>query len=97
MKFLNKAVTVDAITFDELVQHGRDSGANIVNSMPWSFEYQGWHVTHENDQLYLVCNGATTLRVTPDDMLVGTGPGLVTYSRAAFYSLYESAANLGRL
>lgn len=83
---------VEAITFDELVQHGRIHGANIVNGMPWSFDYQGWGVTHENDRLYLVCKGAATLRVTPDDMLVGQGDGLVIYSRASFESLHEPAA-----
>jgi hypothetical protein len=37
-----------------LVQHGRDSGANIVGGMPWSFNYNGHPVTHENNQKYLI-------------------------------------------
>ena len=37
-KFQKKPVEVEAITFDELVQHGREVGGNIVNGMPWSFD-----------------------------------------------------------
>jgi hypothetical protein len=63
---------VDAITFAELVQHGRTNGGNIVNNMPWSFSYKGYPITHENDQCYLVClpREPHTLRLTPDDVLV---------------------------
>lgn len=42
------------ITFDELIQHGRDNGANIVNEMPWSWKINGLSVTHENDNCYIV-------------------------------------------
>jgi hypothetical protein len=53
-------------TFDQLVQYGRDNGANIVNGMPWSFSFAGLPVTHENDRLYLVSD----LRMEPGDVLV---------------------------
>ena len=46
MKYRKKPVVIEAITFDELVEHGRQSGA-IVNGMPWSFEYNGHPITHE--------------------------------------------------
>jgi len=73
MKFRKKPVVIEAITFDELVQHGRDSGANIVNGMPWSFDYAGHPVTHENDQCYLVPtleSGKGSHQMTPGDMLI---------------------------
>lgn len=41
-------------TFDEFVQYGRDNGANIVDDMPWSFNFLGHPVTHENNDLYLI-------------------------------------------
>jgi mannose-6-phosphate isomerase-like protein (cupin superfamily) len=90
MKYRNKPVEVEAITFDDLVQHGRDTGGNIVNGMPWSFEYAGWHVTHENDELYLICRGPRTLRFRPDHMLITQEDGeLATCPRDVFLPLYE--------
>jgi hypothetical protein len=59
-------------TFDEFVQYGRDNGANIVGGMPWSFQFHGHAVTHENDARYLICAqpGQRDLRFTPGDVLV---------------------------
>lgn len=45
---------VEALTFDEFVEVGKLLGANIVADMPWSFEFHGFPVTHENDDLYLI-------------------------------------------
>jgi len=42
------------ISFKELVQHGFDNGANIVNGMPWSWSINGKSITHENDNCYLI-------------------------------------------
>lgn len=69
-KFRKKPVVIDAITFDELVQHGRDNGANIVNGMPWSFKYQGHPITHHDDQCYLILTLEGTMHFTPADMLI---------------------------
>ncbi len=71
--FKNKPVNIiiEAITFDELVQYGRDNEANIVQGMPWSFQYKGYGITHENDQCYLFHGGSQgSYRFTPVDMLV---------------------------
>ena len=71
-KFRKKPVVIEVITFDELVKHGMSCpGVNIVGGMPWSFEYAGHPITHENDRCYLV----PTLEgpghhMTPDDMLI---------------------------
>ena len=73
MKFRKKPVVIEAITFEELVQHGRDSGANVIMGMPWSFTYAGHPITHENDQCYLVPtleSGAGYHQMTPNDMLI---------------------------
>lgn len=42
------------ITFDELVKHGLENGANVVNGVPWSWEINGKSVTHENDGRYII-------------------------------------------
>lgn len=42
------------ITFDDLVNHGLESGANVVNGMPWDWKINGKSVTHENDNVYII-------------------------------------------
>jgi len=52
-KFRKKPVVIEAITFEEFVQHGKDyEGSNIVNGYPWSFKYNNHPITHENDECY---------------------------------------------
>lgn len=88
--FKRKPATVQAITFDQLVQHGRDSEANIVHGMPWSFHYKGLPVSHENDECYLITTSVGTVHLTPKDMLVTTENG-GTYSQPVemFLEAYE--------
>ena len=68
-KYKNKTV-IEAITFDELVEYGRNNGANIVNGMPWSFKYNGHAITHENDECYLIPTLEGIHNMTPKDMLI---------------------------
>jgi hypothetical protein len=70
MKYRKKPVVIEAITFDELVRHGIDSGGNIVRGMPWSFQYQGHPITHENDDCYLIPTLEGTMKMGRDDMLI---------------------------
>lgn len=69
-KFRKKPVVIEAITFDELVTHGVASGASIHNGMPWSFNYKGQPITHENDDCYLVPTLEGTMRFERGDMLI---------------------------
>lgn len=68
--YRKKPVVVEAISFDELVQHGRDSGGNIVDGMPWAFEYKGHPISHERDDCYLIPTLEGTHFMTPSDMLI---------------------------
>jgi hypothetical protein len=71
MKFRKKPVVIEAITFDELVEYGRKNGdANIVNGMPWSFDYNGHPITHEDDNCYLIPTLEGTMRFERGDMLI---------------------------
>ena len=69
-RFRKKPVEIEAITFDEFVEYGKNNGANIVKGMPWSFEYNGHAVTHENDDCYLIPTLEGTHNMTPKDMLI---------------------------
>lgn len=77
--YRKRPVVVEAITFDELVEYGRLHGThvvsrlhgtNIVNGMPWSFDYKGKPITHENDDCYLIPTLEGTMRMERGDMLI---------------------------
>ena len=70
MKYRKKPVVIEAITFDELIVYGLNHSANIVNGMPWSFEYAGHPITHENDDCYLITTSEGTMKFGREDMLI---------------------------
>src|SRR3546814_10622592 len=52
MKYRKKPVTIEAITFDELVDYGRvvaPENAAEHGGYAWHFSYKGHPLTHEND------------------------------------------------
>lgn len=69
-KFRKKPVTIEAITFDELVAHGRKIVEREINGMPWSFDYKGHPITHENDNCYLIPTLEGTMKFNRGDMLI---------------------------
>jgi len=69
-KYKKKPVIIEAITFEEFIKYGKNNGANIVKGMPWSFDYNGHHVTHENDERYLIPTLKGVHNFTPQDMLI---------------------------
>lgn len=69
-KYKKKPVIIEAITFEEFVEYGKKNSTNIVNSMPWSFIYNGHPITHENDECYLIPTLEGTYKFTPQDMLI---------------------------
>jgi hypothetical protein len=89
--FKMKQVVVEAITFDEFIEYGKGNGANIVNGMPWSFEYKGLSVTHENDTLYLIPAGkGVCYHFTPEDVLISNSDGKTfPLKKQLFESDYE--------
>lgn len=92
MKFRKKPVVVEAITFDELVAHGRASGADCSNGMPWSFDYQGHGVTHENDDCYIVPTLEGTMHFKRGDMLItGVNGEIYPCKPDIFAKTYEPA------
>lgn len=72
MKFRKKPVVIEAITFEDLVKHGIANVPEgyLVNGMPWSFDYQGHPVTHEDDDCYLIPTLEGTMRFERGNMLI---------------------------
>lgn len=92
MKFRKKPVVIEAITFDELVNHGVAAGANIVGGMPWSFNYAGRPISHENDDCYLIPTLEGTMKMGRDDMLItGVAGEIYPCKRDIFAATYEPA------
>lgn len=99
MKFREKPPMVEAITFGELVLHGaheceKAGHALGPNATPWSFNYGGHPVTHENDDCYLINTPTDTVRMGRDDMLITRANGeIYTLKTDAFQSTYELAGD----
>jgi len=69
-RYIKKPVEIEAITFNEFVEFGLKNTDNIVNGMPWSFEYKGYSITHENDECYIIPTLEGDYNFTPNDMLI---------------------------
>jgi hypothetical protein len=70
MKFRKKPVVIEAITFEEFIEYGIQHCKELIKGMPWSFDYNGHPITHENDECYLIPTKEGTMRFTPKDMLI---------------------------
>ncbi len=68
-KFRKKPVEIEAITFDELVEFGRTQMHDTAG-MPWSFDYKGQPITHENDDCYLIPTLEGTMKFNRGEMLI---------------------------
>lgn len=64
------------ISFDDLIKHGLNNGANIVNGMPWSWKINGKSITYERDDVYLIETINGNKRFEKGDMLVIDFKGL---------------------
>lgn len=82
---------VEAITFDEFVQYGRDNGGNIVGGMPWSFKYKDYAVTHENNTRYLILRNTEphTLNFFIGDMLITTDTDIIVMKASVFNAMFK--------
>lgn len=71
-KFKKKPVVIEAITWDEFIEYGKkEVGEEFLNDgMPWSFDYNGHPITHENDECYLITTLEGTHNMTPQDVLI---------------------------
>lgn len=91
-QFRKKPVVITAITFDQLVAHGIAAGGNVVNGMPWSFQYNGHPVTHENDDCYIIPTLEGAMKMGRDDMLITGVRGEIYRCKVEiFQATYEPA------
>lgn len=96
-QFRKKPVTIEAITFEELVQHGlfecTGHPDRVVNGMPWSFHYKGHPITHEHDDCYCIPTLEGMMHFKRGDMLITGVKGEIYPCRAdIFAATYEDAS-----
>lgn len=65
-KYRKKPVIIDVVTFEEFVEFAKENS----ESPHWSFDCNGYAVTHENDECYLIQTLEGTMRFTPEDVLI---------------------------
>ena len=91
-KFRKKPIVIEAITFEELVEHGKANAANLVNGVPWSFDYACHPITHENDDCYLIPTLEGTMRFNRGEMLItGVKGEIYPCKPDIFEATYEPA------
>jgi hypothetical protein len=89
-KFRKIPVIIEAITFDELVEHGRQQLAD-PHATPWSFEYGGHPITHEDDDCYLIPTLEGSMKFKQGDMLItGVEGEIYPCKGAIFKKTYEA-------
>ena len=69
-KYRKKPVEIEAYTFDEFIELGKTLTKELVDGMPWSFNINGYPVTHCSDELYLISTLEGDHNMTIDDMLI---------------------------
>jgi hypothetical protein len=92
-KFRKKPVLIEAITFDELIEHGRtcEDSCRLVNGMPWHFTYQGQVITHERDDCYLIPTLEGIAPFHPGEMLITGVKGELYPCKGEIFALtYEA-------
>lgn len=95
--FQKKPVQVRAITFEALVAHGLANGANVVNGMPWSFNYEGQPITHENDDCYLIPTLEGTMKFQRGNMLITGVNGEIYPCKADIFAATYSRVPCNRM
>ena len=95
--FIKKPIVVEAITFEQLVEYGKKNGGNIIDNMPWSFEYNGHAVSHENNDCYLVPTVKGISKFNRGDMLItGIDGEIYPCKKHIFDASYSKVSNVER-
>lgn len=71
-KYKRKQDSVQALNWEEFIQYGKENVDHLTEGMPWSFNYKGNPVTHENDERYYITSsvGGGSYHMEPGKMLV---------------------------
>ena len=67
---LNK-LFIRVVTFEEFKKYGQGNSDNIVNGVPYSFNFEGlFETSHENDDCYLIPTKKGMEKFTDEEILI---------------------------
>lgn len=95
-RYTKKPVTIEAITFEELVAHGIAQGVTLHDGLPWSFDYRGQPITHENDDCYLIPTLEGTMKMGRTDMLITGVKGEIYPCKADIFAATYEPESVGK-
>lgn len=96
-KYRKKPVVIEAITFEEFIEYGKTHAERLIDGMPWHFEYNGYPVTHANDECYIIPTLEGEYSFTPKDMLItGIKGEIYPCKKDIFYATYEKVEGISQ-
>jgi len=69
-QYRKKPVVIEALTWDEFIEYGKQNAESLVEGVPWAFSINGYNITHCNDEQYLIQTLEGEHNMTPNDMLI---------------------------
>jgi len=70
MRYTKKPVTIEAITFDELVAHGMKSKPLLINGLPHAFKYANQLILRDGKDCYSIPTLEGRMEFHKGDMLI---------------------------
>ena len=49
-QYRKKPVVIEALTWDEFIEYGKQNAESLVEGVPWAFSINGYNITHCNDE-----------------------------------------------
>ena len=89
-KYKEKPAVVEVWTWEEFLAYGKEHAESENEGVPWHFKFEGFPVTHENDQCYTLTTDTHTVAMTPEHLLVIDAYGFIQqFDKDLFDRFYE--------
>ena len=99
-KATKKPITIEYITFDDFIKHGakkQPKDAKEHGGFAWSFEYQGYPVTHIDNECYSVPTNSSEAMFTSKDVLITQIDGEIYPCRINIFEETYSTENKAKM
>jgi len=90
MRYVERRKEVEVVFFHDFVKYGKEHSENVVDGIPWHFDYKGNAVSHENDDCYLITTIDDMLSFESDSvLLIGVNNKLSVIKKDVLDDLYQ--------
>lgn len=94
MKFRKKPIVIEAFTFEEVIEAGRETATATIEDHPAAFLFRGIQLSYAGNHTYSLVTPDGMVDFTPDDVLMVSPEGVVyPCSKDAFDLEYVKAGN----